>query len=106
MMTVKTSGEGIRFGGYAISQVLHIFFLTLPTQHLLDNSLSLTTSIYNTDWYHLSTESKKLLLIVMRKGSEPTTFIVGKIFIISLEFFKKVLQTSMSYFTVLNSVRK
>ncbi|XP_051169254.1 uncharacterized protein LOC127286731 isoform X2 [Leptopilina boulardi] len=60
---------------------------------------------YNADWYHLSSESTKLLLIIMRKGSEPTTFIVGKIFILSLQFFRRVIQTSMSYFTVLNSVR-
>ncbi|XP_051155108.1 uncharacterized protein LOC127277779 isoform X2 [Leptopilina boulardi] len=60
---------------------------------------------YDTDWYHLSTETKKLLLLIMRKGSEPTTFVVGKIFILSLQFFTKILQTSMSYFTVLMSMR-
>ncbi|XP_051155107.1 odorant receptor 22c-like isoform X1 [Leptopilina boulardi] len=97
--------DAIRFGCFTIAQILHIYFLTLPTQHLLDNSLILSTCIYDTDWYHLSTETKKLLLLIMRKGSEPTTFVVGKIFILSLQFFTKILQTSMSYFTVLMSMR-
>ncbi|XP_051174980.1 odorant receptor 22c-like isoform X2 [Leptopilina boulardi] len=105
VMSVKSSGDGIRFGCYIICQVFHIFFLTLPTQHLLDNSLSLSTSIYNSDWFDLSNNTKKLLLIIMRRESKPTTFIVGRIFILSLQFFTRVLQTSMSYFTVLMSVR-
>ncbi|XP_051166820.1 uncharacterized protein LOC127285060 [Leptopilina boulardi] len=106
VMSLRHSGGAIQFGFYAIFQVFNIFCLTLPTQHLLDNSLSLSSSIYNADWYHLTTETKQLLIIIMRKGSEPTTFVVGKIFILSLQFFTKVLQTSMSYFTVLMSVRE
>ncbi|XP_043472073.1 odorant receptor Or2-like [Leptopilina heterotoma] len=104
-MSSKSSGDGIRFGCYAICQVFHIFFLTLPTQHLLDNSLSISSCIYNADWYCLSTETRKLLLIILERVSRPTTFIVGRIFILSLQFFTRVLQTSMSYFTVLMSVR-
>ncbi|XP_051155658.1 uncharacterized protein LOC127278142 [Leptopilina boulardi] len=106
VMSLKNSGDALRFGCYVIFQVFNIFCLTLPTQHLLDNSLSLSNSIYNADWYHLTTETKQLLIIIMRKGSEPTTFVVGKIFVLSLQFFTKVLQTSMSYFTVLMSVRE
>ncbi|XP_051165018.1 odorant receptor 4-like isoform X2 [Leptopilina boulardi] len=101
----RDARDSVRFGVFTICQVMHIYILTIPTQHLLDNSLILSTCIYDTNWYHLSTEGKRLLLMVMRKGSEPTTFIVGKIFILSLQFFTKVLQTSMSYFTVLMSVR-
>ncbi|XP_051174989.1 uncharacterized protein LOC127290461 isoform X2 [Leptopilina boulardi] len=86
---LKNSGDGLRFGCYILCQVFHIYALTLPTQHLLDTSLSLSSVIYNAEWYHLSTESKKLLLIIMRKGTEPTTFVVGKIFILSLQFFTK-----------------
>ncbi|XP_051166815.1 odorant receptor Or2-like isoform X2 [Leptopilina boulardi] len=106
VMSLKHSGDTIRFGFYVMFQVCNIFCLTLPTQHLLDNSLSLSSSIYNADWYHLTTETKQLLIVIMRKGSEPTTFVVGKIFTLSLQFFTKVLQTSMSYFTVLMSVRE
>ncbi|XP_051162382.1 uncharacterized protein LOC127282253 isoform X2 [Leptopilina boulardi] len=106
VLSINNPEEAIRFGCYAMSQVFHIFLLTLPTQHLLDNSLLLPKSIYNADWFYLSTETKNLLLIIMRRGSQPTTFIIGKIFILSLQFFTKVLQTSMSYFTVLMSVRE
>ncbi|XP_051157701.1 odorant receptor Or2-like isoform X3 [Leptopilina boulardi] len=106
VMSLKNSGDACRFGCYVIFQVFNIFCLTLPTQHLLDSSLSLSTSIYNADWYHLTSETKQLLIIIMRKGSEPTTFVVGKVFVLSLQFFTKVLQTSMSYFTVLMSVRE
>ncbi|XP_051165010.1 odorant receptor 9a-like isoform X2 [Leptopilina boulardi] len=106
VMSAKGSGAGIRFGTYAICQVFHIFFLTLPTQHLLDNSLSLSSSIYNSDWFNLSMKTKKLLLIIMIRECKPTTFVVGRIFVLSFQTFTKVLQTSMSYFTVLMSVQE
>ncbi|XP_051156937.1 odorant receptor 22c-like isoform X10 [Leptopilina boulardi] len=105
VMSKNNPEEAIRFGFYTMCQVFHIFLLTLPPQQLLDSSLSLPIYIYNTDWYYLSTETKKMLLLIMKRGSQPTTFIVGKIFIPSLQFFTKVLQTSLSYFTVLISVR-
>ncbi|XP_051156926.1 uncharacterized protein LOC127278969 isoform X2 [Leptopilina boulardi] len=105
VLSMNNPEEALRFACYTMCQVFHIFLLTLPTQHLLDNSLTLSSCIYNTQWYYLSTETKKLLLIIMRRGTRPTTFIVGKIFILSFQFFTKVLQTSMSYFTVLMSVR-
>ncbi|XP_051172859.1 uncharacterized protein LOC127289123 isoform X2 [Leptopilina boulardi] len=45
VMNMKESGDGMRFGVYVICQVFHIFLLTLPTQHLLDNSLNLSSSM-------------------------------------------------------------
>ncbi|XP_051165024.1 uncharacterized protein LOC127283926 isoform X2 [Leptopilina boulardi] len=106
VMYIHNVKEAARFGFYAVAQVFHIFLLTLPTQHLMDKSLCISDCIYNANWYHLSSENQKLLLIIMRKGAEPAKFVVGRIFTLSLQFFTKVLQTSMSYFTVLMAVRR
>ncbi|XP_051175400.1 odorant receptor 49b-like [Leptopilina boulardi] len=106
VMSMNNTRDAIRFGTYTCGQVIHILLVTIPTQHLLDTSVCLSDCIYNADWYHLSGETKKLLLIIMKRGAEPSTFVIGKTFIISLQFFTKVLQTSLSYFTVLMSVRE
>ncbi|XP_043481355.1 uncharacterized protein LOC122510643 [Leptopilina heterotoma] len=90
VINIHSPKAAIQFGCYSMGQVLHIFILTVPTQHLLDNSLILSTRIYEADWYNLSNKMKKLLLLIMRKGAEPTTFIVGKIFILSLQIFTKI----------------
>ncbi|XP_051173101.1 odorant receptor 42b-like [Leptopilina boulardi] len=106
VMFINNASEALRFGFYAITQIFHIFLLTLPTQHLLDTSLCISSCIYSANWYQLSSKNKKSLLIIMRKGAEPTKFVVGGMFTLSLQFFTKVLQTSMSYFTVLMTVRR
>ncbi|XP_043483947.1 uncharacterized protein LOC122512272 [Leptopilina heterotoma] len=106
VLSAKNPEAGLRFGVYAACQVFHIFLLTLPTQHLLDNSINFSSCIYQSNWYSLSSETKKLLLIIMERGVRPTTFVVGRIFILSFQFFTRILQTSMSYFTVLMSVRE
>lgn len=52
---------------------------------------------YNSNWYQLSPKAQKLLLIIMKRGSIPATFVVGKIFTPSLQFF-----TSVKIFRKLN----
>ncbi|XP_051173122.1 uncharacterized protein LOC127289310 [Leptopilina boulardi] len=106
VMNLDNAREATRYGLHSVAQILNILFLTFPTQHLIDTSTCISDCIYSASWYHLTSENQKWLLIIMRRGAEPTKLVVGRVFILSLEFFKKVLQTSVSYFTVLMAVRQ
>ncbi|KAF3054451.1 Odorant receptor 092 [Nylanderia fulva] len=95
--------EKIRYALYVIGQLIHLFLFSLEGQKLIDHSLQTREKIYNSSWYKASVRSQKLIMMVMIKCLRPSFLSAGKIYIFSLESFTTILQTSMSYFTVLAS---
>ncbi|XP_014484569.1 PREDICTED: uncharacterized protein LOC106749533 isoform X1 [Dinoponera quadriceps] len=61
-------------------------------------------SKYSSTWYKIPIKSQKLLLPVLKRSLRPKSLSAGGMFIFSLQGFTTVVQTSMSYFTVLSSV--
>ncbi|KAF3054452.1 Odorant receptor 341 [Nylanderia fulva] len=80
--------ETSRYLAYIGGQLIHLFCFSLQGQKLIDHSLEMR---------------EKMLLHVMRKCLQPNFLSAGKIYIFSLKSFTTVLQSSMSYFTVLAS---
>ncbi|XP_072762435.1 uncharacterized protein [Anoplolepis gracilipes] len=85
-------------------QLFHLFCYSFEGQKLINYSSETGDKIYNGSWYEMPVSAQKLLIMVMRKSLEASVFTAGKIYIFSLESFTTVLQTSMSYFTVLTSM--
>ncbi|XP_029663988.1 odorant receptor 13a-like [Formica exsecta] len=96
--------EAMRYVLYIVAQLIHLFCLSFEGQKLIDHSLQTRNKIYNSFWYETSTKSQKMLLFVMRKSLRPIFLSAGKIYIFSMESFTTVVQTSMSYFTILASL--
>ncbi|XP_043465680.1 uncharacterized protein LOC122500690 [Leptopilina heterotoma] len=82
--------EALRFGTFTLSQIIHLLYLSIPCQQLIDHSLSLSASIYNGYWYQLSLESQKMLLFIMKRSSKPSEFTAGKLFTFSMNNFASV----------------
>ncbi|XP_011068481.1 PREDICTED: putative odorant receptor 85d [Acromyrmex echinatior] len=95
--------EMFRYLSYIFGQILHTFCFSLQGQRLINHSIQLRDKIYNSYWYKIPVESQKLLLHVMRRSMEPCFLSAGKIYIFSLKSFTTVMQSSVSYFTVLAS---
>ncbi|XP_032665220.1 odorant receptor 22c-like isoform X1 [Odontomachus brunneus] len=95
--------EATRYACYVMGQLFHLFCLSFEGQKLTDYSLGMRNKIYNSSWYQTSIRSQKLLIMMMMQSSQPTFVSAGKIYIFSLESFTMVVQTSVSYFTVLAS---
>ncbi|KAL6431193.1 hypothetical protein ACFW04_007122 [Cataglyphis niger] len=95
--------EAGRYMAFVISQLIHLFCFSLQGQKLLDHSQQICDKIYNGLWYKIPVKSQRMLLHVMRKCLQPNFLTAGKIYIFSLKSFSTVLQTSMSYFTMLES---
>ncbi|XP_025266891.1 odorant receptor 13a-like [Camponotus floridanus] len=93
----------IRYMLYVIGQLIHLFILNFEGQKLIDHSVQTRDRIYNSAWYKASMKSQKLLMLVMMKCLRLSVLSAGRIYIFSLQNFTMVLQTSMSYFTVLAS---
>ncbi|XP_025161838.1 odorant receptor 22c-like [Harpegnathos saltator] len=97
--------EVIRYALYVIAQLVHLFVFCWEGQRLIDHSLQIRDKIYNCSWYEIPVKSRKLMLHVITKSLQSNTLSASRIFIFSLQGFTTVLQTSMSYFTVLSSVQ-
>ncbi|XP_071639937.1 uncharacterized protein [Temnothorax longispinosus] len=101
--------EMMRYTAFVISQVIHLFCISLQGQRLIDHSVKIRDQIYNSSWYEIPAKWQKLLLYVMRKSMQPNYLSAGKIYVFSLKSFTtnalifKVIQSSVSYFTVLAS---
>ncbi|XP_039311782.1 odorant receptor 13a-like isoform X6 [Solenopsis invicta] len=94
----------LRYVFYVLSQLIHLFCLSFEGQKLIDHSLQTRDKIYNSLWYETSPKLQKMLLFIMQKTLQPIFFSACKIYIFSLENFTTVVQTSMSYFTVLETL--
>ncbi|XP_072762543.1 uncharacterized protein [Anoplolepis gracilipes] len=95
--------EAVRYIAFVIGQLIHLFCFSLQGQRLIDHSLQMRDKIYNGSWYKIPVKSQRMLLHVLRKCLQPNFLSAGKVYIFSLKSFTTVLQSSMSYFTVLAS---
>ncbi|XP_029159745.1 putative odorant receptor 85d [Nylanderia fulva] len=100
---VENIFEVYRNATFVLAHLIHIFCFSLQGQKLIDHSLKMHDKIYNCSWYKMPMKSQRLLLSVMRRSMQPNMLSAGRIYIFSLKSFMTVLQTSMSYFTVLAS---
>ncbi|XP_043480436.1 putative odorant receptor 85d [Leptopilina heterotoma] len=85
--------------------MLHLFFLTIPAQRLLDSSLLISQGTYNGEWYNLPLHGQKLIVPIILRGQIPSTLTVGEFCDMDMIAFAALLKTSISYFTVLLSMR-
>ncbi|XP_020282939.1 odorant receptor 85c-like isoform X2 [Pseudomyrmex gracilis] len=95
--------EAPRYIVFIIAQVFHVFLFSFEGQKLIDHTLIMCNKIYNGSWYDIPVKAQRLFLFAMRKSIEVNTLSAGKIYVFSLENFTTLLQTSVSYFTVLVS---
>ncbi|KAM0729106.1 Odorant receptor 22c [Formica fusca] len=102
-MQFHNFAEATKYILFLGGQLFHLFCYSFEGQKLINHSSETCDKIYNGSWYEIPVSAQRLLLMVMRKSVEASTLTAGKIYIFSLENFTTVLQTSMSYFTVLSS---
>ncbi|KAL6431177.1 hypothetical protein ACFW04_007110 [Cataglyphis niger] len=95
--------ERVKYLLYILAQLFHLFCFSFQGKKLIDHSLNICDKIYNSAWYEIPVKEQKLLLITMRKSTRASTVTACKIYVFSLQNFTMVLQTAMSYFTVLAS---
>ncbi|XP_033228428.1 odorant receptor 13a-like isoform X2 [Belonocnema kinseyi] len=103
--TIGSPEKTIKFGAFTLSVLVHFYCITLPPQNLLDCSGAVSFQAYNVPWYHMSLKSKKLLLMIIMRSQEPCKLTAGKFYTMDMETFSALLKTSVSFFTVLSSMR-
>ncbi|XP_025074302.1 odorant receptor 13a-like [Pogonomyrmex barbatus] len=95
--------EAMRYFVFFCAQLFHLFCFSFQGQKLINHSLETCDRIFHSSWYKIPVKEQRLLLFVMRKSIEASALTAGKIYVFSLESFTTVVQSSMSYFTLLSS---
>ncbi|XP_032686517.1 odorant receptor 13a-like [Odontomachus brunneus] len=90
---------------FVAGELVHIFFLSLMAQYILDHSVDVHESAFSCSWYNMSVKVQKDIILILMRSRLPCKMMAGKYFVMSLESFCAIVQTSMSYFTMLASFR-
>ncbi|XP_043273344.1 uncharacterized protein [Venturia canescens] len=96
----------VRFGTFTLAELMHLLYNSLPGQAIRDHSSMIFYAAYNCKWYVISKKSRDMLTLIMLRSMTPCQLTAGKLYVMDLERFSAVVQTSMSYFTVLTSMRQ
>ncbi|XP_051166810.1 odorant receptor 13a-like [Leptopilina boulardi] len=86
-------------------QIIQLYINSLPCQRIIDHSFSIRDAVYSSPWYLFPKKIRPLIHIILMRVITPCQITAGKLYIMSMENFGMVLKTSMSYFTVLLSMR-
>ncbi|XP_017754773.1 PREDICTED: odorant receptor 67b-like [Eufriesea mexicana] len=89
-----------------ISEQLHLLFISLVGQILLNHSSELEKQIYDSEWYRCSKKTQRMIHIMQIRSSKPCILTAGGIYKVNLESFRSTFKTCMSYCTMLLSVEQ
>ncbi|XP_017760672.1 PREDICTED: odorant receptor 13a-like [Eufriesea mexicana] len=103
VMKVGNISEMIRFGSFTFAQAVHIFFLCLPGQRLLNHSEEVYVAACEVIWYILPKKCHNLYKLLLARTLISSKITAFKLTIMRMETFLTIIQSAMSYFTVLLS---
>ncbi|XP_024888843.1 uncharacterized protein LOC112465503 [Temnothorax curvispinosus] len=107
MIIVRTgSSEIMRYVALGIMQSCRLFFNNWAGQEVTDHSVQVSIAAYNGMWYNASIKVQKLLLFLIARGQKASQVTIAKLYVINLNNFSKVMKTSVSYCTVMISLRE
>ncbi|XP_032666678.1 odorant receptor 4-like [Odontomachus brunneus] len=86
--------------------LLYVFISNYFAQEILDHNSQIFATVYNTRWYTAPLYIQKMILFLLQRGTKPFTVDIGGLYAASLESTTILINTSMSYFTVLCSTRR
>ncbi|XP_043462311.1 odorant receptor coreceptor-like [Leptopilina heterotoma] len=93
---------------YAIltsAEIFHLFNKFWQCQTLIDHSVMFRNSIYASNWYNASANTKLILRFMLMRSEKVCKVTAGKFFDMSFHTFRKILSTAASYFTVLSAIK-
>ncbi|KAK0164123.1 hypothetical protein PV328_002784 [Microctonus aethiopoides] len=100
-----TIQKKIKYSMFTCTQLMHLFFDCYLSQQLTDCSTAIQKHIIYSDWYRISLKSQKLAIMVTLSSQSPCKLTAGKFVELSMETFGVIVKTSVSYFTVMISMR-
>ncbi|NP_001164405.1 odorant receptor 154 [Nasonia vitripennis] len=95
----------VRIGALYIGFSFHLLYNMSPGQRVIDSSTNIQNAAFHCDWFNASSKTKTLIRIIMLRSLTPCQFTAGKLIVLHLESFAFVFKNSISYVTVVGSMR-
>ncbi|XP_034183048.1 odorant receptor 13a-like isoform X2 [Osmia lignaria lignaria] len=102
---MKITSEFYKYCSFLIIQLMHIFFLSIQGQFLANVNDEIYNNIYEAMWYNAPVKTQALYVLALRRALTPLQLTAGGFVTMNLQSFADVIKTSVSYFTVLESVQ-
>ncbi|XP_019699713.1 uncharacterized protein LOC105189209 [Harpegnathos saltator] len=103
---IKNLSEILLASTLLLAHFIYMFGANYIGQIIINHSENIFHVTYNNIlWYTAPLQSQKMLLFLMYRTTKHIKPIIGKIFVASLEGFATLSTTSLSYFTVIYSLR-
>ncbi|XP_035741498.1 odorant receptor 4-like [Vespa mandarinia] len=90
---------------YTTYVMLHIYLYCYIGQKLFSEGTKIAFAVYNCDWYHLSPNEARCLIIIMCRAQISSHITAGKFCSFNHELFSYILKTSMGYLSVLYAMK-
>ncbi|XP_025987223.2 odorant receptor 2a-like [Solenopsis invicta] len=81
--------------------LLQLFFFCFVGDYLKCQMEDIADSIYNSNWYFLSTKLMRNVLFVIMRSQKPVQLLAGNFFLVNIKTFMNILKSSLSYLSVL-----
>ncbi|KAG5313117.1 OR67C protein, partial [Acromyrmex insinuator] len=75
---------------YLNAVLFTVFFVNWQGQKIIDSSEKVFESAYNSEWYNMPIEARKLLIMIMMRSEKPSGLRIGKIVVLSYITFNAV----------------
>ncbi|XP_035741915.1 uncharacterized protein LOC118450329 [Vespa mandarinia] len=106
LMLLDNKTEAFRFFISGIGQFVHLLCICYPGQRIIDYSTEIRFNAYNGLWYEAPIEVHRLMLLIIRRSTEPCYLTGGKIFVFCLETYAKVHEFKKSNISTFRSIKK
>ncbi|XP_067209638.1 odorant receptor 49b-like [Linepithema humile] len=100
------SSEIIRYIALISLQSCRLFFNSWAGQEVIDHSTKISIAAYNGMWYDAPIKVQKMLMFLIARSQKVCRITLGKLYVISFQGFSMVMRTSLSYCTVMISLRE
>ncbi|XP_065080113.1 putative odorant receptor 85e [Ochlerotatus camptorhynchus] len=81
--------------------VFLIFAFSMLGTELMEESASISTAIYNTQWYERAAAERRLLLFMQMRSNRVVAISAAKFFYLTRSTFGRAMRTAFSFFTIM-----
>ncbi|XP_076754820.1 uncharacterized protein LOC143425703 [Xylocopa sonorina] len=101
LASVEMGSTYLTFSAFTMSQTIHLLFLTVMGQCVIDSHEETFRKIYEAQWHNGSAKAQALYVLVLRQCLNARKLTGGGMITLDLNSFVQVLKASFSYYTVL-----
>ncbi|XP_015183021.1 PREDICTED: odorant receptor 49b-like [Polistes dominula] len=97
------STKSMKYFSYLIMALSQLLLFCFPGDQLIYESSMVSKTVYSIKWYQVSIPIKSEICMMILRSQKPCYITAGKIYVMHLENFNAILNTSLSYFMVLKN---